>query len=612
MTICDKRINYPQSAACGQLGQNYYDYDCPDACPGDSYAGALKAGLTQAHFVHAPGPMGGSQGMVPGAYNFPPQDMWDKLAKNACSNSVQIMGFSTDATLGWKWLDALPKTVCVAKKDIAAQRGTNCEKHMYSPNMCVSTAGKTGEDDKCSAKTEEECKDPCKWNSRPEPSPDCLEDTDCTTKPLTPITTPDNKCVWWGRGVIQTSGRCNYGKLSKALAGHTVDSHVYGGVCVSTDGTTEAECNSKKTAEECTDKCKWNELDPYFLCKDPYQICSTDESSKILRWLAGLFFWVTGVQEFYLVDPKFPLWKEPGHYKVMLTAAAQDKLPGKGDVLTQAQQDFIDATSGIVNRGCPDTATCTHGAVDGAEERSDNFLHYLQAFQALGTSDVTQSLDASIAKIWEDRIDQSLTDPTEAQQAKNTYKLDDFKKALTFATTTGFNSTKLLAPTGKEGFLAVAAFLAQSTKEALQYGACDENNWSSDASRMWTTGTCVDKQLYCDSLRRSNPDTVCFVDYGGGLFKEGGKANTPTSDKTIKDCLAKTNISNPGAAATPIWCGADDETEQKAAAASIASSGKCAKDINCDKIKSCLSDTKKAWLTRVAGLRAPVAQGWTA
>jgi hypothetical protein len=40
---------------------------------------------------------------------------------------------------------------------------------------------------------------------------------------------------------------------------------------------------------------------------------------------------------------------------------------------------FIDAVSGIVNRGCP-SSSCPAGAVDGISDRRDNFNQVLKVF----------------------------------------------------------------------------------------------------------------------------------------------------------------------------------------------------------------------------------------
>ena len=69
-------------------------------------------------------------------------------------------------------------------------------------------------------------------------------------------------CCWWGRGVIQTTGRCNFGKLNKNIG--------TGG------GATALYPN----------------ID---FCNNPQSIC---DGPSDLKWIAGIFFWVTEVEKF--------------------------------------------------------------------------------------------------------------------------------------------------------------------------------------------------------------------------------------------------------------------------------------------------------------------------
>jgi hypothetical protein len=47
---------------------------------------------------------------------------------------------------------------------------------------------------------------------------------------------------------------------------------------------------------------------------------------------------------------------------------------------------FINAISGLVNRGCPSATACSSGAVDGALDRANNFKSILTAFKNAGVS----------------------------------------------------------------------------------------------------------------------------------------------------------------------------------------------------------------------------------
>lgn len=103
--------------------------------------------------------------------------------------------------------------------------------------------------------------------------------------------------------MIQTSGVCNFGKLNYFL-----------GAGAAKDGRTS----------------RYPDID---FCKDPEIICSGSEY-KELKWIAGMFYWIESVQG-YNVDG----WD----YLTELRSFVEGRMTGTG---------FIDAVSGIVNRGC--------------------------------------------------------------------------------------------------------------------------------------------------------------------------------------------------------------------------------------------------------------------
>jgi len=71
-------------------------------------------------------------------------------------------------------------------------------------------------------------------------------------------------CCWYGRGIIQTSGICNFGKLN-----------FYMGKRGKTEGRTV--------------------LYPDFdFCKDPELVCKPDSPAP-LKWIAGFFYWLNDV-----------------------------------------------------------------------------------------------------------------------------------------------------------------------------------------------------------------------------------------------------------------------------------------------------------------------------
>lgn len=141
-------------------------------------------------------------------------------------------------------------------------------------------------------------------------------------------------CCWWGRGVIQTTGRCNFGKLNHYLGKSHLGGKFPGPATV---------------------------LYPDIsFCEDPEVICKSKKHPE-LKWIAGLFYWMSSVQNYtkngwsYL--PKLKAYVDGG--------------------MTDAS--FVDGVSGIVNRGCHDPP-CGTGPVDGLAERRANVEKVLKAF----------------------------------------------------------------------------------------------------------------------------------------------------------------------------------------------------------------------------------------
>lgn len=141
-------------------------------------------------------------------------------------------------------------------------------------------------------------------------------------------------CCWWGRGVIQTTGRCNFGTLNHYLGQSHLDASVF-----PRDGDA-----------------LYPDLD---FCKNPEAICSSTAHPE-LKWIAGLFYWMSSVE---------PYERDGWAYKAQLRAFVDSGL---------TDPSFIDAVSGIVNRGCHNPP-CGSGPVDGADERRANFEKVLTA-----------------------------------------------------------------------------------------------------------------------------------------------------------------------------------------------------------------------------------------
>ncbi|OLQ93347.1 hypothetical protein BIY22_02320 [Vibrio panuliri] len=155
-------------------------------------------------------------------------------------------------------------------------------------------------------------------------------------------------CGWWGRGAIQTTGRQNFGTLNHYLGRSHVDPETIGKTI---DGVTvEAPPANPLYAE----------LD---FCSNPGLICSSEENKEI-KWIAGLFYWVTSVQAYNDEGGQYADWNYYNELKKYVDSGLQGS-------------QFIDDVSGIVNRGCPDL-TCTTGDVHNVKERRENFRLVLQ------------------------------------------------------------------------------------------------------------------------------------------------------------------------------------------------------------------------------------------
>jgi len=147
-------------------------------------------------------------------------------------------------------------------------------------------------------------------------------------------------CCWWGRGVIQTTGICNFGKLNYYLGrrGHDEGRSVL-----------------------------YPDID---FCKDPEAICKPD-SPPALKWIAGFFYWLNSVQSYNDKDG----WNYMDHLKKWVDAG-----------MNLDDKSYINACSGIVNRGCYNPP-CGGNPMDGGAQRAANFAKVMQALK-LGTSSI--------------------------------------------------------------------------------------------------------------------------------------------------------------------------------------------------------------------------------
>ena len=169
-------------------------------------------------------------------------------------------------------------------------------------------------------------------------------------------------CVWWGRGVIQTTGRENFGKLNHYLGRSHVNKKLIGKKVAWADTLVEVVPAPKNPL--------YADID---FCATPESICSS-KKHKELKWIAGLFYWMNAVQS-YKGTGKYAGWD----YKTELKKYVDSDF-GKNGYTPLNGISFIDAISGIVNRGCPDTTCPVSGLVHGGVNRKQNFIKVLKTF----------------------------------------------------------------------------------------------------------------------------------------------------------------------------------------------------------------------------------------
>ena len=152
------------------------------------------------------------------------------------------------------------------------------------------------------------------------------------------------RCCWWGRGIIQTRGTCQYGKLNYYMG--------------------------KRAADEGR-PALYPQID---FCEFPQGVCSSDETyGGELQWMVGFFEWTHRIQE-YDVDG----WNYIEKLKEFVDGGYTDF-------------SFVDAVSGILNIGCHDPPCKGFGnmaeAVDphNKRDRNDTFQRFLNQLQVART-----------------------------------------------------------------------------------------------------------------------------------------------------------------------------------------------------------------------------------
>lgn len=139
-------------------------------------------------------------------------------------------------------------------------------------------------------------------------------------------------CCWWGRGVIQTTGVCNFGKLNYYMG---------------------------KRAHDEGRSAIFPKID---FCKNPGIICAPEGPGE-LKWVAGFFYWLNSVQPYTSGG-----WNYVDELKKWVDGG-----------MNIQDTNFINGASGIVNRGCHNPPNCGTGELHGGSARVQNFKKVLSA-----------------------------------------------------------------------------------------------------------------------------------------------------------------------------------------------------------------------------------------
>jgi hypothetical protein len=243
-------------------------------------------------------------------------------------------------------------------------------------------------------------------------------------------------------------------------------------------------------------------------CKTPDAICSSEEYSE-LKWISGLWYWMDSVQNYN---------SNGWYYKTEL-----HKFVNGG----MTDDSFIDSISGIVNRGCHNPP-CATGDVDGLTDRRGNFQSVLSALglPSTGTkpsstlppipspTDNLESATASVSKSSLQQILDSLTElrPTiesnvlmyrnayGVESLSDVYTFNAFIESLAYFAESGIGGKRFYigSEQGSEqsssdlryGMVNVAAFLAQSRTESIQYNACEEFHSDDTSGKFAISNSC--------------------------------------------------------------------------------------------------------------------------
>ena len=289
---------YSSTSSCGQMGQSYQDYTC--TAEEDELAGGKMAcevdpnmmarAYTQAGWYGAPAKMFCAPKSV-----LPDAPRWDP--NPWCAQEGQ-----------WGYVPPFPDDVPLAEYFEYVKKGGTCKDYQGM---------KAGGWEFCNG-------------------------GGCAGSPAPNFGRPEGRtdvegCCWWGRGVIQTTGVCNFGKLNYYLG---------------------------KRAHDEGRKALFPGVD---FCKDPGSICDPEGPAE-LKWIAGFFYWLNAVQPYSAGN-----WVYLDELKKWVDAG-----------MNLGDTSFINGASGIVNRGCHNPPNCGTGELHGGAERIKNFKTVLRAMKLTG------------------------------------------------------------------------------------------------------------------------------------------------------------------------------------------------------------------------------------
>lgn len=353
---------YPATAACGQLGQSYQSYSCSDGTDpetGDAIPAAdlecavdpdmVSIARTSAKWYGSPPPLFCAPRSI-----MPEAPRWD------------VSGWCPHKGTNWDQAQRLaPPFATMERGQLHFGPSTStanvppevlAHTQDYLSYVLSATDHKPGTGDTCLMEgkccMDKEDQKAGSWQSCP---------GGCKNGEMTDLVvgsearTDVEGCCWWGRGAIQTTGVCNFGRLNY-FAG-------------------------KRAAERGKDAL-FPDVD---FCKDPGAIC--DPRFPELRWFSGLFYWLNDVQTY---DSRGAKYLSVLHAWVENGARPTD-------------HTLVDMASGIVNRGCHDAPfegtgghdPCGNGEIHAPIKRRKNFGYIWSVLKPLAaaSSGVGRSLE---------------------------------------------------------------------------------------------------------------------------------------------------------------------------------------------------------------------------